>query len=239
MLQDSTADVALSRKMRGRSGPAMIALALTINFAAFDLLMSLDPHWFSTIFGVYFFAGCAVAFFAALPVACLLLQRCGFIPHQVTAEHYHDMAKLLFGFNMFWAYIAFSQYLLIWYANIPEETGWFLARQQNGWQFVGLLLIAGHFVLPFFGLMSRRARRDRRTLLFWSIVLLAMHWGDLFWLIMPNVSGTVFMVGAVELLCLIGVGAIWLAFTLRGLGGMRLIPTGDPHLRESLVFHNP
>ena len=238
LLQDSTADVALSQKMRRRSGPAMIALGLTINFAAFDLLMSLDPHCFSTIFGVYFFASCAVAFFAALPIACLLLQRCGYIQREVTAEHYHDMAKLLFGFNMFWAYIAFSQYLLIWYANIPEETVWFLARQQGGWQFVGLSLIVGHFVLPFFGLMSRRARRDRRTLLFWSIVLLAMHWVDLYWLIMPNVSSDVLMIGVIELLCLGGMGAIWLAFTLRNLARVRLIPTGDPHLRESLAFHN-
>ena len=237
--QDATADVALSHTMRRFSGPAMIALGLTINFAAFDLLMSLDPHWFSTIFGVYFFAGCAVAFFAALPVACSLLQRFGYIQHEVTTEHYHDMAKLLFGFNMFWAYIAFSQYLLIWYANIPEETSWFLARQQGGWQLVSLLLIFGHFLLPFFGLMSRRARRDRRSLLFWSVVLLTMHWVDLYWLVMPNVSGEAIIVGAFQVLCLIGVGAIWLAFTLHKLVGMRLIPTGDPHLQESIDFHNP
>ena len=161
--QDLTHDPVPTEKMRKFSGPAMLAFALTINFAAFDWLMSLDPHWFSTIFGIYFFAGCAVAIFAALPIFAAILQWSGYVTREISDDHYHDMGKLLFGFMMFWAYIAFSQYLLIWYANIPEETFWFLLRQRGGWQFVGLLLIFGHFVLPFFGLMTRSARRSRRT----------------------------------------------------------------------------
>ncbi len=236
--QDRAVDDRLAAKMRRFSGPSMIAFALTVNFAAFDWLMSLDPHWFSTIFGIYFFAGCAVAFFATLPIVTAILQRFGYLQREVTVEHYHDMGKLLFGFVMFWAYIAFSQYLLIWYANIPEETAWFLVRQKNGWQFVGLLLITGHFALPFCGLMSRASRRNLKSLVCWSVVLLVMHWVDLFWLTMPNASSDAVVLGPMEALSFVGIGAIWIAAMLYSMAGKRLLPTGDVHLRQSLAFHN-
>ena len=131
--QDSAADDAPTLAMRKWSGPSMLAFALTVNFAAFDWLMSLDPHWFSTIFGIYFFAGCVVALFATLVIASAVLQRYGYAKQAMNTEHYHDLGKLLFGFNFFWAYIAFSQFLLIWYANIPEETfGSCIARSMAG-----------------------------------------------------------------------------------------------------------
>ena len=142
----------------------MMAFAVTSCFAAFDWLMSLDPHWFSTIYGVYFFSGAVVGFLAFVTLAALVLERVGLLKGKISEEHYHDLGKLQLGFLMFWAYIAFSQYLLIWYANIPEETGWYLVRQNGGWQWVSLLLLFGHFVLPFCGLMSRRAKRNRITL---------------------------------------------------------------------------
>ncbi len=236
--QDTTLDTAVTLEMRRASGPAMLAFAVTTNFAAFDWLMSLDPYWFSTIFGIYFFAGCAVAFFAALPIVAALLQRMNYLTREITIEHYHEMGKLIFGFMMFWAYIAFSQYLLIWYANIPEETSWFLVRQSGSWRIVSLLLIVGHFLLPFFGLMSRGSRRDLRSLLFWAAFLLVMHAVDLFWLIMPSVSPHGLPMGLMELLCLLGVGAACAAATLRQTAGIRLIPTGERHLSESLRFHN-
>jgi hypothetical protein len=236
--QDTTADPSLTAQMRRWSGPSLILFALTVNFAAFDWLMSLDAHWFSTIFGVYYFAGCAVAIFAALPLAVVWLQRNGYLAPQVTTEHYHDLAKLLFGFIFFWAYIAFSQYLLIWYANIPEETGWFYVRQHGGWQYVSLLLIFGHFLIPFLGLMSRSVRRHRPTLVFWCVFMLAMHWIDLFWLVMPTASPDSAVPAATDILCLLGVGALWLASVLRVAPSVRLLPTGDPHLQDSLAFHN-
>ncbi|OYV92861.1 MAG: hypothetical protein B7Z68_09520 [Acidobacteria bacterium 21-70-11] len=145
--QDASGDASLTVAMRRRSAPAMIALAVTLSFAAFDLLMSLDPGWYSTIFGVYYFAGAAVGVYALLPLTAFLLQRAGFIRRSVTVEHYHDMGKLLFGFVVFWAYIAFSQYMLQWYANLPEETHWFVVRQQHGWGWVGLALVFGHFLV--------------------------------------------------------------------------------------------
>ena len=238
LMQDAHSQRDLSDRMRQWSGPAMIALAITLNFAAFDWLMSLDPHWFSTIFGVYFFAGCVVSFLAVLAIAASLLQRFGFVTQEITVEHYHDIGKLLFGFMFFWAYIAFSQYLLIWYANIPEETVWYLHRQEHGWQYVGLLLLAGHLILPFFGLMSRSARRDRKRLLFWASFLLIMHWVDLYWIVMPNISPDSVKLGAIEVLSFLGVGCVWCAALAYRARNIRLIPTGDPNYPQSLSFHN-
>lgn len=226
------------QRMRRYSGPAMLVYALTVNFAAFDLLMSLDPHWFSTIYGVYFFAGCAVAFFATLPLLVMFVQSRGVLKEAVTVEHFHDFGKLLFGFVFFWAYIAFSQYLLIWYANIPEETGWFSVRQNHGWQYVSLSLLIGHFALPFAGLMSRSVRRNKSLLAGWCVFLLTAHAVDLYWLIMPSVSPNAAPPSLIDLLCLLGVGLIWLGALLRGLLKHRLLSTGDPYLETSLAFHN-
>lgn len=231
-------NLAALARMRQYSGPAMIAFALTLNFAAFDLLMSLDPHWFSTIFGVYLFGGCAVAFFAVLPLLTLFLQSRGALKKAVTVEHFHDFGKLLFGFVFFWGYIAFSQYLLIWYANIPEETGWFGVRQTHGWQWVSLLLLGGHFILPFLGLMSKTVRRSRSALAGWCVFLLLMRVVDLYWLVMPSAAKTNAMPQAIDVLCLTGIGLLWLAFTLRSLTSSRLVSTGDPYLQQSMAFHN-
>ncbi len=226
------------QRVRRWSGPAMFAWAITVNFAAFDWLMTLEPHWFSSIFGVYFFSGCMVGFFATIPVALAIGRRTGRIAKQVTTEHEHDVAKLLFGFVMFWAYIAFSQYMLIWYANIPEETFWFALRQQRPWLWISLLLIVGHFFLPFFGLMSRSSRRNRQVLLGWSCFLLLFHWVDLYWLVMPQYSPDRLSLGLTELLCFVGVGLLFAAAVLRTATEKQLIPVGDAELPNSIAFHN-
>jgi hypothetical protein len=162
--QDATGDVRLTLRMQAASAPAMVLYAITVTFAAFDLLMSLDPHWYSTIFGVYYFAGSVVGFFALLALVVYLLQRAGRLTRAITIEHYHDLGKLIFAFVVFWAYIAFSQYLLIWYANIPEETVWYLRRQSGSWAAVSLVLLFAHFVVPFVALLSRVSKR-RKSLL--------------------------------------------------------------------------
>ena len=236
--QDKSCDPMATVRMRRWSGPAMILFAVSVNFAAFDWLMSLDPHWFSTIFGVYFFAGSVVAFLATLPVVIAYLQGQGLLRQEVTVEHYHDLGKLLFGFTFFWAYIAFSQYLLIWYANIPEETLWFKTRQSHGWLLVSILLIIGHFILPFFGLISRSSRRSRVVLVAWAIFLLAMHWVDLLWLIGPTFSPDRVSFGAIEILGTLGVAAIWMSSLRSQLGCVSLVPSGDANLSASLSFHN-
>ena len=145
----------MSARLRRFAGPAIIVLALTQTFASIDWIMSLTPHWYSTMFGVYFFAGSFVGFIALLSVVAAAMRRAGLLDTVISAEHLHDIGKLLFAFTAFWAYIAFSQFFLIWYANLPEETIWYRARLEGSWEAVSLLLMAGHFVVPFFYLMGR------------------------------------------------------------------------------------
>jgi hypothetical protein len=236
--QDETGDRRLSLLLQSRSAPGVLLFALAVCFAAFDWLMSLDPHWFSTIFGVYFFAGSMVGFLALLIVLAAWVQQRGALQRAITVEHYHDLGKLLFGFVFFWGYIAFSQYLLIWYANLPEETGWIARRQEHGWQWVSLWLLFGHLLVPFLGLMSRAARRNRTVLVGWAGALLVMHWFDLYWLVGPQLSAEVVPLGLVDALCLVGVVSCYGSAVLSAAGSRSLVPLHDPYLDESLAFEN-
>lgn len=236
--QDETGDVKLTHRMEFFSAPAIVLYALTSTFAAIDWMMSLDPIFFSTIWGVYFFAGSMVAFFSTLMLVILFLQRAGVLTEPITVEHRHDVAKWLFFALCFWGYIAFSQYLLIWYANIPEETGWFGVRQEHGWGAVSFLLIFGHFAFPFLGMMSRTVKRNPKYMIFWAFYMLTLHWIDLWWLIMPQFTPTALTFGLPEILCFVGIGSIFAAGIIRLTGQYKMIPVRDPRLNESLNFHN-
>jgi hypothetical protein len=236
--QDASKDKALTLRLENRSGPAILIFALTCSFAAMDLLMSLDAAWFSTIFGIYYFAGSFVAFYAVLTLVTMGLQNSGRLQRLVSAEHFHDYGKLMFAFTFFWAYIAFSQYLLYWYGNIPEETAWYLIRQNSGWGQLGLLLAVGAFLLPFAGLISRFAKRSRKLLAFWAVWILVMQYCNLYWVAMPVFSPERVPLSLLDLLCLLAVGGIWLALVARLAGTGHLVPVGDPRLDESLAFEN-
>ena len=236
--QDASGDPQLTRRMQRLSAPAMVIFALTVTFAAFDLLMSIDPHWFSTIFGVYFFSGCVVASFAFLTLQAQRFQKAGFLARAITREHYHDLGKMIFAFIVFWAYIAFSQYMLIWYANIPEETSWYLARQTGGWTTVSVLLIFGHFFVPFLGLISRYPKRQGFLLVPGCLWVLLMHWLDLYWLVMPEFSAGRVPFHVLDLSVFLGLGGLFAAVLLRRLARHSLIAEQDPRLPESLVFEN-
>lgn len=242
--QDETGSIDLSVKNERVSPAFMVLFALTITFASFDFIMSLEPHWFSTIFGVYFFGASQVGFLSFMILLCLWLQKRDLLPG-MNKEHYHDLGKLLFGFNFFWSYIAFSQFMLIWYANIPEETHWYLERQQGGWVAVSIILLVAHFAIPFVGLMSRHAKRNLSFLAFWCVWLLVVHYVDLLYLIGPaagghgpdHVAGHVSF-GVIEVLSFIGIGGAFMAFFGYSLRGKRTVPIRDPRLHESLGFHN-
>lgn len=236
--QDKTGDTETTLKLERFSAPTLLLFALSVTFASIDWLMSLDPHWFSSIFGIYFFAGCMVSFLASLNLTIYILQRHFGLLSMITADHRHDLGKLMFGFTCFWAYIGFSQYLLIWYANIPEETIWFSVRQSNGWQYVSVFLAAGHFVLPFLGLMRRQIKRDPKLLATWSIVLLIMHSVDFYWLIFPTFEQSGPTLPLTPLSCLLGVGGFYVAGWLMVAGQRPLVPLNDPRLPESLATHN-
>jgi hypothetical protein len=236
--QDKSGDVGLTLKMERLSYPAILLFALTITFAAFDWLMSLTPHWYSTIYGVYYFSGAVVGFLAIVILALIGLQATGRLASTVTAEHYQELGKLLFGFIIFWGYIAFSQYMLIWYANIPEETTWYLPRQQGSWAAVSLILLFGHLLIPFFGLMSREVKRRKALLGFWAAWLLVVHWLDVQYLVMPHVKPDGVPLGLIDLCCVVGIGLLYAAGALWFAGDRSLIPMRDPRLGESLGFEN-
>jgi len=236
--QDVHGETATTRRLQGLSAPALIIFALTLTFASFDWIMSLDPHWYSTIFGVYIFSGAAVAICAGLILLLLHLQAGGRLTRVVTFEHYHDLGKLLFAFTVFWAYIAFSQFMLIWYGNIPEETAFFEHRWAHGWETVSVFLAAGHFGLPFLFLLSRDVKRRRVTLVAASVWLLVMHYVDLYWLVMPTLHQEHFQVHWLDFATLIGIGGFFLAVLGKLLEGPALVPVRDPRLAEALAFEN-
>jgi hypothetical protein len=236
--QDATGDPAVSARLRRLAGPALIVLALTQTFAAFDWIMSLAPHWYSTIFGVYFFAGAFVGFIALLSVVSVAMRRAGLLDTVISAEHLHDIGKLLFAFTAFWAYIAFSQFFLIWYANLPEETIWYKARLEGSWETVSLLLMTGHFAAPFFYLMGRAVKRRGATLAAGGAWLLAMHYVDLYWQVMPTLHPGGVRPSALDLAAFAAVGGCFVGAASWLLRRQALVPLRDPRLAESLAFEN-
>ncbi|MBX3462619.1 MAG: hypothetical protein KF830_05580 [Planctomycetes bacterium] len=187
--QDETGDPAISLRLSRAAAPGLLLFALSTTFAAFDWIMSVDPHWFSTIFGVTYFAGAFMAFLAFTILLAKWLGKRGYLREAITVEHYHDLGKLLFGFMVFWTYTNFSQYMLIWYANLPEETRWFADRAEGGWGAVGTILVFGHFFIPFAFLMSRHVKRNGVALAAGAIFLLVIHCFDMQFLILPSLGG--------------------------------------------------
>jgi len=263
-LQDVDGDWRRTEAMQKYSAPALLLFGITVTAGAFDLLMSLDPHWYSTMFGVYFFAGGVVATFAALIVVVRLLHSAGFLTNAVNEEHYHDLGKYLFAFVFFWGYIAFSQYMLIWYANLPETVTWFARRgastdkpepaliqeigeaaawnqtvPDHGWEWKGwaIALVIGHFILPFAGLISRHIKRNERTLTFWAVWLLVFHFVDMVWIVLPEMRRG-FSLHLIDLLSFVGIGGVLVAAWIRFAAHHRLRPIADPRVDESAVFVN-
>ena len=150
--------------MRWWAPLSTLAFALSVTYAAFDWIMSLNPHWFSTMFGVIIFAGSMISAFAMLILLGTWLQKNAALSTTLTPGIFHDAGKLMWGFIIFWTYTSFSQYFLIWYGNIPEETEWYLIRMNGGWEKMGVLVIFGHFIFPFWVLLSRHMKRNRKVL---------------------------------------------------------------------------
>ncbi len=235
--QDETGDTNITLKLQRWAGPFIIAFALALNFASFDWMMSTDAAWFSTIYGVYLFAASMFAFFATMIFSSHLLQRNGRVEKMITTEHFQDMAKFNFGFVVFWSYIAFSQFLLYWYGNIPEETLWYKHRMEHNWQYVGLLLILLHFVVPFLGFMSRHIRRNRAAMAGWAVFMLFVHWLDLMFLIMPNAADFTPALLLAHFVCWVGMVSIFLALIVLRVGETPIVAVKDPWLPESLAYH--
>jgi len=241
--QDRRPDSGVTRRLQIASAPGLVIFGVTVTLASFDWVMSLDPHWYSTIFGVYVFAGAVVGILALVVLLAVILdRRRGPLAGIVTPEHYHDLGKLLFGFVVFWAYIAFSQFMLIWYGNLPEETVWYRHRFEHGWYPVSVAVAVGCFAVPFFFLLGRDVKRHRLTLSAAAIWLLVFHYVDLYWLVMPSAlaAGPTpgFAPHWLDLLTLVAVGGLFAGALGWLMTRSALIPVADPRLAESLSFEN-
>ncbi|HBZ96757.1 MAG TPA: quinol:cytochrome C oxidoreductase [Phycisphaerales bacterium] len=257
--QDASGDYRITNTMQWFAPLAMILYALSQTFASYDWIMSLQPKWFSTMFGVYFFAVSVTGFFSCVLVLVYCLQRAGRVREAITCEHYHDLGKLLFAFGVvFWAYIGFSQYMLIWYANIPIETSWFFPRQLGSWFWVSHILIFGHFVLPFLLLVSRWPKRLRGSIALiagWMVLMLCV---DVYWLVIPTVPEVAlaqaetydqlvaavtpasigWQLNVVDFVLPVSMLSLLLSGTMFNLRRCSLVPISDPRLSESLSFEN-
>ncbi len=234
LAQDASGELSRTRRMQSLSAPALIVLGVSLTLAAFDWVMSLSPHWYSTMFGVYFFAGAVVAGFATLSLLVTRARTEGDLSQWVNTIHLHHHGKLLFAFVTFWAYVGFSQFLLIWYANLPEETVWFAARLAGGWRWVTCALVVGHFIVPFALLLSQRGKRSDQRLGLTSCWLLAMHFLDLLWLVVPGVAPEEIFAWS-DLLAVGGFGLALIALTRFAARGSAPIPERDPRLTECLA----
>jgi hypothetical protein len=237
--QDIDGDLTHTVKSRQFSCTWLLFFALTITFAAVDWIQSLDYAWFSTMWGVYIFAGCAWSSMAVTILLVTWLRSLGYLKKVVSQEHYHLMGKLLFAFTVFWAYIAFSQYFLIWYANITEETRFYLTRNTEGWRWVSIFIVVGHFVGPFLALLSQSRKKKPSAMIGVCLWVLFMHVVDLYWMVIPErgpslglgvVAPGAWIGDVVAFAAVIGSLGFWF---LRSLARYSLYPCRDPRLLES------
>jgi hypothetical protein len=232
--QDRTGDPGLPDKLAKLSGAGIALYVIAMTFASVDWLMSLEPHWFSTIYGVFIVMGQVLSALAfAILVLAFLAGRAP-LAGVVGARHFHDLGKLLFAFVMIWSYFAFSQFLIIWAGNLPEEIPWYLKRLAGGWQWVGLALVLFQFAVPFTLLLSASLKRDPGRLARIAAVLLAVRMLDMAWMIGPAFHPGRLAFHWMDVAAPVAVGGLWLALFLRYLGSRPLLPLRDPFLMESI-----
>lgn len=235
--QDATGDESLTKKNLGLSVAFAVFFALSFSLFSVDLLMSLLPTWYSTIFGIYCFAGLFQSSLAFLILFLIYIKRQGFVQGYYNTEHIHDVAKYLKGFTIFWAYIAFSQFMLIWYANIPEETEFYLMRAQNGWMLITVALLVFKFIVPFLALLPREWKRNEGHLSLVCVLILVMQYLDIHWLVYPNFNENHFTLGFYEIAMLAGFMGLFLLTLMRFFQKNSLVAVKDPRLHEALNHH--
>jgi len=237
--QDTTPDVMLLQKQRNLSAGGLPFIGLAMTFAAFDWLMSLNPTWFSTIFGVYYFGGSFVSALSLLAIVTAKARAANVFGGNMNDEHTHNVGKLMLAFVCFWTYVAFSQLLLIWIAGIPDETPFYIVRFTPGWRWVGVLLIFGNFFIPFGALLSRSLKRNPKQLAVVARWILLIHLVDMFWLVMPSRNPEGFTLRWTDFTAVIGVGLVGIAFGVWRMRGKLPVPVKDPYIAESIRYRQP
>jgi hypothetical protein len=224
-----------SIRFRTVSAPGLLFLVLTITFASVDWIMSLDPHWYSTIFGLLTVTGQGLSALAFAIAILSLLASVSPLSQYLTPRHFHDLGKLLLAFVMLWAYLAFSQYLIIWSGNLPEEIPWYLERMRGTWGILAILLVLGHFALPFLLLLSRDLKRNSGLLVKVAIFIIVMRLIDLIWLVAPNFEHHGFPLHWMDVVLPIGLLGVWLFMFARNLRSRALLPLNDPYFKEAFA----
>src|SRR5262249_452999 len=232
--QDAEPDQSLLRRFQVLSAPGLVLYGLTVTFASVDWAMSLEPHWYSTIYPVVFAVGQVFAALAFAVAMLLLLSSIPPLAGVLQPAHLHDLGNLLLAFVMVWAYVSFSQFLLIWSGNLPEENVWYLRRIQGGWEYVALALAALHFGVPFLLLLSRDVKQDPRSLGVVVGIILAMRFLDVLWWIEPAFDGGLYFYWLLDVAALVGLGGVWLWWFLWQLQKRPLLPLHDPALTEAI-----
>lgn len=235
--QDKTGDESITHKSVGWSIGFLLVFSISFSLFSVDLIMALQPHWFSTIFGVYCFAGLFQSTMAAMILFILFCRKQGLLTGYVDENHLHDLGKFMFAFTVFWAYIAYSQYMLIWYANLPEETIFYLPRVTGSWTYVSAALLLFKFVVPFLALLSRRAKRNPPFLGAIAVLILVMQYVDLYWLIYPNLNSEKVVFGVPELVIWAGFAGLFMFVVTRFLSKHPIVPVKDPRIQESMHHH--
>lgn len=236
--QDQDGSIARTRLMAKLGGGFLVLFGLTYSVSGWDLSMSTYPHWFSTIWAIYIFAGLALTLYASLILWVWYLKKNGYYGDALNENHFHDLGKFLFGHTIFWTYIAVSQYMLIWYAHIPEETVWYKYRLDGAWYYVTILLVITRFLLPFFLLVRREPKRDYNYMMRVAILILFGQVLDMFWVLYPVLEhGGAVPIVISELGPLLIVGGAYVLIVGKMLERHSLIPRKDPRLEECLHFH--
>ena len=230
LAQDASDDPRPGERLELVSRGGLVLLGLTMTFAAIDWMMSLEPHWFSTIYGILFMGGSVVSAFAfVIPMAAFLAEAPA-LARVFTPSRLQDLGKLLLAFVMLWAYFHLSQFLIIWAGNLPEEIPWYVSRTRHGWQWLAGFLVAVHLALPFAVLLSRRAKRNARVLAALALVVVVARFTDLVWMVAPALGRTRPTVAWPDVATFVGLGGLWLALFVRLLDGRPLVPLHDPSL---------
>jgi hypothetical protein len=225
---------ALFRRMQTIAGPGIVIYVLTMTLASVDWLMSLDPHWTSSLYGLYFVIGQGLSALAfTVLVAAWLAKREPMASH-LQPRHLHDYGKLMLAFVMVWAYFSFSQFLIIWSGNMPEETTFYHRRLHGGWQYLSLAIVIFHFVLPFLLLLSRDIKRSGKRIAPVALLILAVRGLDWWWQAAPTLYPEGFHMNWLDLVAPVAIGGVWLGFFFHQLAKLPLVPVGDPYVVEAL-----
>jgi hypothetical protein len=232
--QDQSADGTLTLRLQRLSGPGLVLYGLTVTFASIDWMMSLEPKWYSTIFGMIFMISFGLAAMGLAILATRFLESEMPLARVVSPDRWHDLGNLLLALVMFWAYLNFCQFLLIWSENLAEEIPWYLHRLGGGWEWIAIALILFQFALPFVLLLSRNSKRNSLTLSVVAAAILFMHWLDILWMVAPSFYPARFHIHWLDIVAPVGIGGLWLAAFIRYLKARSLLPLHDPRFAELL-----